>query len=90
MKSGDGKHLFFEGHVEIVGYGFPKPNFDSHNVTLLNKHNSNSTVLEDYHPKTVSYQYIIDPDKMSPMRGIYCIYNRDCYDLFIKILKWKL
>ena len=78
MKSRDGKHLFFEGHVEIVGYGFPKPNFDSHNVTLLNKHNSYSTVLEDYHPRTVSYQYIIDPDKMSPMRGIYCIYNRDC------------
>ena len=80
MKSGEEKHLFLEGNVEIVGYGFPKPNFDSHNVTLLNRHNNNSADFVDHHLQTGSYQYIIDPDKMSPMRGIYYISQKHSYD----------
>ena len=80
MKSGEEKHLFLEGNVEIVGYGFPKPNFDSHNVTLLNRHNNNFTNFVDNHLQTGSYQYIIDPDKMSPMRGIWYISQKHSYD----------
>ena len=64
---GDGVKDFYEqGNVEIVGYGFPKLSFDSHYVTLLNRHNI--SVGEDQR-NTDLYQYILDPDKMTPMQG---------------------
>lgn len=55
--------------VEIVGYGFPKLSFDSHYVTLLNKQNVSLQQNSSSDEKNL-YQYILDPDKMTPMQGI--------------------
>ena len=58
-----------ESYVEIVGYGFPKLSFESHLVTLINNQNSSSEDKNSLGAKNL-YQYILDPEKMTPMQGI--------------------
>ena len=58
-----------ESYVEIVGYGFPKLSFESHLMTLVNKQNISSEDRNTLGEKNL-YQYILDPEKMTPMQGI--------------------
>lgn len=71
--------------VEIVGYGFPKLSFDSHHVTLLNAQNI-SEKAEKSLSESNMYQYVLDPDKMTPMQGTL-IFNSNFQFKFLIFFK---